>query len=68
MAYELEPCPFCGGEATWDSKCYEHYSLVFVVCKECGARTNWRKVYFDTDEGWTEAMLRAAEDWQRRSK
>lgn len=32
---DLKPCPFCGGQATYDT----NGTAFWVICKECGAKT-----------------------------
>lgn len=42
MEIKLKPCPFCGGEATFDCECNEDgypSDILFVTCKQCHSRT-----------------------------
>lgn len=53
---EMKPCPFCGGEAEFDS-IKEYY---FVRCKTCGASTHAKEKIKDAMWLWN---LRKRKGW-----
>ena len=65
---ELKPCPFCGGEATFEveRECFghgEYHNKHFVKCKECGAKSPSQFEYLiDTDD----CKVIVKNKWNRR--
>ena len=57
MELELEKCPFCGGEATFD---HDDNGWNWIVCQKCGASTNCRTHSMD------DCRPLLAEQWNRR--
>ena len=54
MNAELEPCPFCGGEAKlFEDKDYQIYS---VTCTECDAGTNAYGIEQDAIDAWNKRI------------
>lgn len=53
--YKLNPCPFCGGEATLGAVCPDIYARFYIFCKNCLVATD---LYFDAKK--------AREHWNRR--
>lgn len=48
MTKELEPCPFCGGEAML----CENIDYSYVYCMRCGCQTNEASYILDAIEAW----------------
>lgn len=60
--YELEPCPFCGGEATTSHGSNAAGQFFFVSCEECGCRTRDFYKWFDSEN----YEIKAVEAWNTR--
>lgn len=57
MKPELKPCPFCGGEASFD---HDDNGWNWIYCKSCDASTNARVSAMD------DCRPLLAEAWNRR--
>lgn len=58
----LKQCPFCGGPA-YDKEAHE--SLVWVECRECGAKTDDRIKMEECDELWNRRNNRGSGEMSR---
>ena len=62
-------CPFCGN---WDIDIEQDYmsggqgSIVYVVCRTCGARTKDHRVFYGQEP--YDAIRQAAEQWNTRRR
>ena len=66
MTDKLKPCPFCGGEAKYQTKtkCLghgEYFDFVFISCVDCGCSVKSKKPY-DQDQKQT-----VTKNWNRRA-
>ena len=55
MGFDIEKCPFCGGEAELHTKIVPHtaYTEIYVKCTRCGARGAKSSGFIDY---WTQSM------------
>lgn len=58
MTKELEPCPFCGGEAML----CENLDYSYVYCMRCGCQTNEVGDILDAIEAWNTRYKRTCHD------
>ena len=63
MSEELKPCPFCGGEALFETNqaisSHIEYEAYRVSCWTCGVRTGWHAL--------SEGKKHVIEIWNRRA-
>ena len=58
-AWDLKPCPFCGGEAEYES---ERVSC-WIECSKCGAKSGYAFVAYPQEavEAWNERVASTTE-------
>ena len=62
MREELEPCPFCGGEAEL-MHIHAFSEQSYIICLKCGART--REFRISTERSSDQEAIEA---WNRRTE
>lgn len=67
-AIELNPCPFCGGEAVMfhQSSKYTDYDGNYVHCLECGCRTKLFECLGNTGKTHSDTKREAKLAWNKR--
>lgn len=54
---ELKPCPFCGGEAGYESTQHKYGVVHSIYCEECGVETA-RLSRDEAIEAWNRRVAR----------